>query len=137
MKRSHSKLPKRLKGLAIFAGEKPESYDDLLYRAHEKIRHLKESYRDQPVSFEYDGEMVRGKFVDAVEGDFPGTFMIVLRIASSRHCHGPCALRLADERIHGIVVTGKGGMVGITAKALPQRQTVGLSHDESELVRCA
>ena len=137
MKCSRTKSRKRLKGLTIFAGEKPESYDDLKHRAEEKIRHLKESCREEHLVFEYNGELVRGRFIDAVEGDFPGTFMTVLRLASSRICHGPCVVRLEGERINGIVVTGKGGMVGITAKALPQRRSIRLSREQAELVRCA
>jgi hypothetical protein len=137
MKRSRTKLPNRLNGLTVFAGEKPESYDTLVQRAHDRVKQLKESCQDWPLSFEYDGELVRGKFVDVVEGDFPGTFMIVLRIPSSRMCYGPCFLRLEDEHVNGIVVTGKGGLVGITAKALPQRQSVTVPSDQSDLVRCA
>ena len=137
MKRSRTKLPNRLKGLTIFAGEKPESYDDLTQRAQNRIKQFKESYRDKHLSLEYDGEPVRGKFVNAVEGDFPGTFMIVLRITSSRMCYGPCSVRLEDERINGIVVTGKSGLVGVTAKALLQRQSVTVPSDQSDLVQCA
>ena len=136
MKCSRTKSRKRSNGLTIFAGEKPESYDDLRHCAEEKIRHLKESRREEHLAFEYNGELVRGRFIDAVEGDFPGTFMIVLRIASSRHCYGPCVVRLRDERVNGIVVTRKAGMVGITAKALPQRQTATLDHEHS-LAICA
>jgi hypothetical protein len=137
MKRSRTKLPNRLNGLTIFAGEKPESYDSLVQRAQDRIKQLKESCQDKHLSFEYDGELVRGMFVNAVEGDFPGTFMVVLRIASSRICYGPCFLRLQDEHISGIVVTGKGGLVGITAKALPQRQTVKVPANQSDLAHCA
>ena len=126
-----------MNGLTIFAGEKPESYDDLVQRAQDRIEQLKESCRDKHLSFEYDGELVRGKFIDAVAGDFPGTFMIVLRIPSSRMCYGPCSVRLDDERINGIIVTSKSGQVGITAKALPQRQSVSVPSDQSDLVRCA
>jgi hypothetical protein len=137
MKGSRTKLPNRLNGLTIFAGEKPESYDTLVQRAHDRVKRLKESCQDKHLSFEYHGELVRAKFVDAVEGDFPGTFMIVLRIASSRTCYGPCFVRLEDERITGIVVTSKSGLVGITAKALPRRQSITVPSDQSDLVHCA
>jgi hypothetical protein len=136
MKRSHTMLPNRLSKLSVFAGETPESCDDLVQRAQERIKQVKETCQNGHLSFEYDGELVRGEFVDAVQGDFPGTFMIVLRIPSSRLCSGPCFARLEDERIGGIVVTGKGGLVGITVKAFPQRQTVSLDHEHS-LERCA
>ena len=136
MKRSRRKLPSRLKGLSVFAGGMPESYDALVQRAHERIDQLKESYRNGRLSFEYNGELIRGEFLDAVEGDFPGTFMIILRLRSSRICSGPCFVRLQDERIGGIVVTTKGGLVGITSKALPQRTKATVDHGDS-LARCA
>jgi hypothetical protein len=136
MKHSRTMLPNRLNKLSVFAGDAPESYDELVQRAQERIKQLKESCRNEHLCFEYDGEKIRGEFVDAVAGDFPGTFMIVLRIPSSRVCSGPCFAWLDDERIGGIVVTGKGGLVGITVKALPQRQTAALDREHS-LERCA
>jgi len=136
MKRSRTKLPSRLDGLSIFAGAKPESYDAVVERAQERIRQIKETYGNQHLTFEYNNEVIRGEFVDAVEGDFPGTLMVVLRIRSSRICSGPCFLRLGDERVSGIVVTARGGIVGITSKALPQQREASVPHEHS-LQRCA
>jgi hypothetical protein len=137
MKHSCRKLRNRLNGLTVFTGDEPESYDELMQRAQEKIQELKRTYQDRYLSFEYYDELVRGRFVDAVEGDFPGTFMIVLRIPSSRICSGPCFVHLQDGFASGIVVTGKGGLVGITARAFPQRQSANLHREHSDLERCA
>jgi len=43
--------------------------------------------------------------------------MVVLKIASSRICSGPCFLRLGCTRVGGIVVTGRDGIIGIAARA--------------------
>jgi len=134
MKRSRKN---RFNGLSVFAGDRPESYDALLERAEQKIDHIKEAYGGGGhISFEYDGEVIRGAFVDVVPGEFPGTFMIVLRIPSSRLCTGPCFLRLLDEHLGGIAVTANSGLVGITAKALPVPATALLDNEET-LAHCA
>jgi hypothetical protein len=137
MKGSIGKLSHRLDGLTVFAGDEPESYDELVQRAQERIRELKDTCQDNYLSFEYNDEWVRGRFVDAVEGNFPGTFMIVLRIPSSRICSGPCFVNLPDEVISGIVVTGKNGLVGITTKAFPRKKSATWHYDQADFARCA
>jgi hypothetical protein len=119
MKRSSSAITRQFEGLSIFAAdqEDPETYFDLIERAQEEIEDVKLALHHKAVGFAYDGGTVRGKFVTALEGDYPGTFMIVLRVPSSRICAGPCFLSLHGERVGGIVVTGNDGLVGITMKA--------------------
>ena len=134
MKRSRTTVPSRFNGLSIFAGERLQTCDELIQRTQEMIQGIKHTYHNKSLTFDYDNEEVRGKFVDAVEGDFPGTYMIVLKLASSRVCSGPCFVHLGDERIGAIVVTGKHGLVGITAKAVPHRKMATI---DSELTRCA
>jgi hypothetical protein len=119
MKRSSSAITRQFEGLSIFAvdREDPERYFDLIKQAREEIAEVKLALHHKVVEFAYDGETIRGKFVTALEGDYPGTFMIVLRVPSSRVCAGPCHLSAHGERVGGIIVTGNGGLVGITLKA--------------------
>ena len=119
MNRSGSAITRRFEGLSIFAGDREdaEACFDMLARVQEEIADIKLACHHKAVVFAYDGEAIRGRFVTALEGDYPGTFMIVLRVASSRICAGPCFLYLHGERVGGIVVTGDGGLVGITLKA--------------------
>lgn len=86
-------------------------------RAREQIQEFKCVYRDRSLSFDYRRETIRGKFVSAIEGDIPGTYMVILKIPSSRICSGPCYLRVGGRRVGGIVVTGSEGIVGIAARA--------------------
>jgi hypothetical protein len=105
--------------LSVFASrfDDHETRGYRLERAREQIEGLKRRYRHRSLSFDYQTETIRGRFVTAIEGDFPGTYMVILKIASSRVCSGPCYLRLAGTRVGGIVVTGRDGIVGITARA--------------------
>jgi len=87
-----------------------------LERAREMIEKLKRIYADESLLFDYQHEHIRGRFVSAVEGDVAGTYMVILKISSSRICSGPCLLRLGGRLVGGIIVTGKEGIVGITAR---------------------
>lgn len=111
--------------VSIFATrfDSPRTYQYRIQRAQEQIDELKLAYRNRTVSFVHHGETIRGKFVNAVHGDYPGTYMMVLRISSSRVCNGPCYVRLPGGRVGGIVVTGAGGLVGITARATARERT--------------
>ena len=129
MKRSRSRLPRRLESLNVFASEGLEAYDTLIERAHQRIHEINNTYHGQTISFEYGDEVVTARFVVAVEGEFPGTYMIVLQLPSSRVCNGPCFIHLDDERFGAIVVTGKNGTIGITAKAQPQNRILAVPFD--------
>ena len=137
MKQSRMTLPSRFNGLSIFAGEDLETCDSLAQRAQNQIEEIKRAYHNKHLSFDYGGEVVRGKFVTALEGDFPGTYMVVLKIASSRICSGPCFMHLQGRRVAGIVVTGNHGLVGITAKAMPENKAGSLDAFHSGLAHCA
>jgi hypothetical protein len=139
MKRSLKARSSHPNGLRIFAGpdDKLEGFDQVVERAHEEIEEIKQAYRNKTLSFDYNDEIVAGEFVTAIEGDFPGTYMIVLRVPSSRVFSGPCFVHLHGERIGGIVVTAKNGLVGITAKAIPQKRATSFSHSRSALAKCA
>jgi hypothetical protein len=93
----------------------PETCAYQITRAREQIQELKRKYGNKSLSFDYQTETIRGEFMTAIEGDFPGGYMVVLRIASSRICSGPCFLRIAGTRIGGIAVSGRDGIVGIAA----------------------
>ena len=125
MNRSSSAITRQFEGLSIFAGDgdDPETSFDLMARAQEEIADIKLAFRHEAVAFVYDGETIRGRVVTAIEGDYPGTFMIVLRVASSRICTGACFVHLHGRRVGGIVVTGNGGLVGITVKARVGKET--------------
>jgi hypothetical protein len=119
-----------MEGLSVFAGESLEAYDTLIERAQKHIHEINDTYRGRTISFEYRNEIVTGKFITAVEGQCPGTYMIVLQLPSSRVCNGPCFMHMVvDERFGAVVVTGKGGIVGITAKALPQNRVLAVPFD--------
>jgi hypothetical protein len=122
-------LPRRSNRLGVFAGETLEAYDTLIERARERIHEVNDTYHGQTISFEYRDEIVAGKFIAAIEGEYPGTYMIVLQIPSSRVCNGPCFVHMNDERFGAIVVADNHGRVGITAKALPQNRELGMSLD--------
>ena len=128
-KRLRSRVASRSDGLNVFAGDTLEAYDTLIERAHERIHEIKNTYRGQTISFEYRDELVTGKFIDAVEGNYPGTFMIVLRIPSSRVCNGPCFVHMNEERLGAIVVSDGQGFVGITLKALPEKRVLAVPLD--------
>jgi hypothetical protein len=133
MKSSRAALLSWFDQLSIFAGsfDSPTTYDYRLRRAREEIEQLKRTYRNKSLSFDYHHETIRGRFVTAIEGDFGGTYMIVLKIVSSRICSGPCFVHLHGGLVGGIVVTGEGGLVGITAKAVLQKRTTALRHCSS------
>ena len=119
MKRRHQALLSWSDRLSIFAS-RFDSVATCAYRierAREEIEELKQLYTHRSMAFIYRGETIRGEFLGAIEGDFPGTYMVVLKIASSRICSGPCFLRIAREHVGGIAVTGSDGVVGITARA--------------------
>lgn len=111
MKGPRSELLNWSERLSIF---RPR-FDDLetctyrMERAREQIQEFKRMYRGGNLSFVYRRETIHGKFVTAIEGDIPGTYMVILRIRSSRICSGPCFLRVGYRRI--------GGIVGIAARA--------------------
>jgi hypothetical protein len=86
-----------------------------LERTRERIEELKRKYSHKHLCFDYQSETIRGEFVTAIEGDFPGTYVVVLKIASSRICSGPCFLRVAGTRVTGIIATGCDGIIGIAA----------------------
>jgi hypothetical protein len=88
-----------------------------LERARECIEDLKNKYRHKHLSFDYQHETICGEFVTAAEADIPGTYVVVLKLASSRICSGPCLLRVAGTRKGGIVETGEDGIVGIVTMA--------------------
>ena len=119
MRRSRNMLLSWSDRLSIFASrfDDPETCEYRLEQAREHIEALKHNYCHKSLSFDYQSETIRAQFVTAIEGDFPGTYMVVLKIASSRVCSGPCYLRVGGTRVGGIVVTGRDGMVGITARA--------------------
>ncbi|HTS19952.1 MAG TPA: hypothetical protein VMP11_20420 [Verrucomicrobiae bacterium] len=119
----------RSKSLAVFAGDMIEPYDTLIRRAQERIHEIKDTYQGQTMSFEYLDEVVTGRFIDAVEGDYPGTYMIVLRVPSSRLFIGPCFVHMNDERFGGIIVSDDQGLAGITVKALPERRFLAIPLD--------
>jgi len=139
MKRSSSAVTRRFEGLSIFAGDREdaEMYFDLMERAQEEIADIKLALHHKAVVFAYDGETIRGKFLTALEGDYPGTYMIVLRVASSRICTGTCFLSLHGQRIGGIAVTGNDGLVGITMKAGVSRQADIIPFADSVAVAAA
>jgi hypothetical protein len=101
--------------LSMFASlfADPETIAYRLERAQERIEELKRRYGHKHLSFDYQHETICGEFVTAVEADVPGTYVVVLKIASSRICSGPCFLRVAGTRIGGIIETGYDGIVGI------------------------
>jgi hypothetical protein len=84
-------------------------------RAREQINQLKRTYGNKHLCFDYEHETIRGAFVTAIEGDVPGTYVVVLKIASSRICSGPCYLRMGGTRVGGIIETADDGIVGIAA----------------------
>src|SRR3989442_1548091 len=96
MKRLPTALLNWFDRLSIFGGppDSPETHEYRMQRAREEIEEIKRAYRNKSLAFNYHHETVRGKVVTAVEGDLPGTYMIVLRIASSRICSGPCFVLL-------------------------------------------
>lgn len=124
MKQIQKKLLSWSNSVSIFATpfDSVTTHEYRMQRAHEEIENLKNAYHGKNVSFTYRSEKIRGKFVTAVLGDYPGTYMVVLRISSSRICSGPCFVHLHGRRIGGLVVTGEGGLVGITAKAIAHPQ---------------
>ena len=119
MKSSRTLLLNWSDRLSIFTSrfDDVETCEYRLEQAREHIEELKRRYSDRSLSFDYQNETIRGNFVTALEGDFPGTYMVVLRIASSRVCNGPCFLRVAGTRVSGIAVTGRDGIVGIAVTA--------------------
>jgi hypothetical protein len=86
-----------------------------LKQARKQIEALNQRFCNKTVMFDYQKETIRGAFVSAIEGDFPGTYMVILKIASSRCCNGPCFLRFAGTRAEGIAITGRDGIIGIAA----------------------
>jgi hypothetical protein len=118
-----------LDGVNVFAGDTLEAYDTLIERAHERIQEIKDAYCGQTISFEYRDEVITGKFINAVTGNYPGTVMIVLRIPSSRGCNGPCFVHVNGERFGAIAVSDDQGFVGITVKALPERRFLSVPLD--------
>jgi len=133
MKRLRSRMPRRMEGLNVFAGESLEAYDTLIERARKRIHEINDTYHGQTISFEYRDEIVTAKFIASIEGECPGTYMIVLQLPSSRVCNGPCFIHMHDERFGAIVVTGRNGIVGITAKALPENRVVAVPFDADML----
>ena len=133
MKRSNSTMTRRFEGLSIFAGngDNPETSFDLMALAQEEIGELKLAFYHKAVVFEYNGETITGRFVTAIEGEYPGTLMIVARIASSRLCSGPCFVHLRGERVGGIVVTGSERLVGITVKVRVEKYAGVISFRET------
>jgi len=119
MRRSRRMLLSWSDRLSVFSSrfDDPETCAYRLERAREHIEELKRKYCNSSLSFDYQSETIRGQFVTAIEGDFPGTYMVVLKIASSRICSGPCFLRVGGTRVGGIVVTGRDGIIGIAARA--------------------
>ena len=119
MRRSRSMLLSWSDRLGMFASrfDDPRTCAYRLERAREQIEQLKRKYCDKSLSFDYQSETIRGEFVTAIDGDFPGMYVVVLKIASSRICSGPCFLRVAGTRIRGIVVTGRDGIIGVAATA--------------------
>jgi hypothetical protein len=117
MKRSRNMLLSWSDRLSMFAAryDDPETSVYRIGRAREQIQELKHKYCGRSLCFDYQTETIRGEFVTAIEGDFPGAYMVVLKIASSRICSGPCFLRVAGTRIGGIVVSGRDGIIGIAA----------------------
>jgi hypothetical protein len=105
--------------LSLFASrfDDPETHAYRLKQAREQIEHIKDRYQHKGLCFDYLSETIRGGFVTAIEGDFPGTYMVVLKISSSRVCNGPCFLRLGGTRVKGIAITGCDGIIGIAASA--------------------
>ena len=124
MKNARQPLLSWWERLSIFAGslDNPDTYEYLVERAQRQIEYLKLAYHQKNIFFDYRGETIRGKFVAAIEGDYPGTYMIVLKIASSRVCTGPCFVHLRGDYVGGIVVTGEDGIVGITIKVITRRR---------------
>lgn len=139
MKRSQTAVLSWSDRLSIFASrfDSPQTHSYRIRRAQEQIEELKFAYQNRNVSFVYHGETIRGKFVDAVKGDYPGTYMIVLRIGSSRICAGPCLVRLLGVPVGGIVVTGNDGLVGITAKATSRERALIQFPSRSTLAHAA
>ena len=111
--------------LSIFASryDSDETYEYRMQRAREQIEDIKHMYRGRTMVFDYSGETLRGEFLTAMEGDYPGVYMVVLKIASSRVCRGPCFLRVGGTRVGGIVVTGNDGIIGISARATALKRT--------------
>jgi len=105
--------------LSMFASrfDDPETCAYRLEQARERITHIKGRYRNKGLSFDYLSETIRGEFVTAIEGDFPGTYMVVLKIPSSRVCNGPCFLRLGGTRVKAMAITGCDGIIGIAVSA--------------------
>ena len=115
MKRSRKMLLSWSDRLSMFTSSfaDPITIAYRLERARECIEEFKSRYSHKRLSFDYQHETICGEFVTAVEADVPGTYVVVLKIASSRICSGPCFLRAAGTRIGGIVETGYDGIVGI------------------------
>jgi len=120
MKRSRSMLLSWSDRLSMFASrfDDPETSAYRIAQARELIEEFKCAYHEKSLSFDYLSETIRGEFVTAIEGDFPGAYMVILRIASSRICSGPCFLRVAGVRINGIAVSGRDGIIGIAATVM-------------------
>jgi len=133
IKRLRSRMPGRLEGLNVFAGESLEACDALIERAQKRIHEINDTYHGQTISFEYRDEVVTGKFITAIEATYPGTYMTVLQLPSSRVCNGPCFIHMNDERFGAIVVTDHHGHVGITAKALPENRVLAVPLDADVL----
>ncbi len=115
MKHLHIMLLSWSDRLSMFASrfDDPETCAYRLEQAREQIEEIKRRYSHKGLSFDFHNETIRGEFVTAIEGDFPGTYMVVLRIPSSRICNGPCFLRLGGTRVKGIAMTGRDGIIGI------------------------
>src|SRR5258707_13193032 len=96
MRRSRSMLLGWSDRLSMFTSrfDDPETCAYRVGQAREQIETLKRKYCNRSLSFDYRSETIRGQFVTAIEGDFPGAYMVVLKIASSRVCSGPCFLRV-------------------------------------------
>jgi hypothetical protein len=115
MKRSRGMLLSWSDRLSMFASrfDDPETSAYRITRARDVMEELKRTYHDRSLSFDFQNETIRGEFMTAIEGDFPGAYMVVVRIASSRICSGPCFLRVAGTRMGGIAVSGRDGIIGI------------------------
>ena len=119
MRRSQSMLLSWSDRLSMFVSRFQDSQTCgyRLAQARRQIKELKQKYSNRSLCFDYHTETIRGEFVAAIEGDVPGTYMVVLKIASSRLCNGPCFLRVAGTRMSGLAVTGSEGIVGIALAA--------------------
>lgn len=86
-------------------------------RARREIAAIKKMHRGAPYAFEMRNGVIRGTLVTATTGDDPGTYRLLLRLASAIDANSYCFLTDSKgRRVTGFVTTGPDGLVSIQTK---------------------